>query len=111
MFRTEGTPAYLRRKTAGEALALRAGRQTARSNVQLARVQGQQLSQTESRVAEKISGCYVVVRKPATPARPEVRSDERLEATLPFRQGTESQYKADTVSTASNNSPLTPASL
>src|SRR2546427_7722935 len=61
MFRTEGTPAYLRRKTAGEALALRAGRQTARSDVQLARVQGQQLSQTESHVAEKISGCGVVV--------------------------------------------------
>src|SRR5438309_6787345 len=61
MFRTEGTPAYLRRKIAGETLALRAGRQTARSNVQLARVQGQQLSQTESRVAEKISWSWVAL--------------------------------------------------
>src|SRR5437773_12131764 len=77
MFRAEGTPAYLRRKIAGEALALRAGRQTARSNVQLARVQGQQLSQIESHVAEKISGCGVVMKRSrllSTPCLCSVRS-------------------------------------
>src|SRR5438477_12924582 len=56
MLHAQGTPAHLRRKTAGETLALRAGRQTARSDVRLARVQSEQLSETKTNVAEEISG-------------------------------------------------------
>ena len=53
MFRAERAPAYLRRPGAGETLALRARRQTARSHLQLGRVQSEQLSEAETRSPEE----------------------------------------------------------
>ena len=54
-FAAQGAPAHLRRPPAGEALALRARRQTAGSHLQLDRLQGEQLSEAQARPAEEIS--------------------------------------------------------
>src|SRR5438445_330591 len=69
MLPAQGTPAHLRRETAGKTLALRAGRQTARSDVRLARVQGEQLSEAQRNAAEKISGRGMAVETGMVPQR------------------------------------------
>src|SRR6266446_696846 len=55
MFRPWGTPEHLRRPGADKILALRARRQTAGSDLQLARLQSEQLSKNQTCPAEEIS--------------------------------------------------------
>src|SRR6266566_1803303 len=55
MFRACGTPEHLRRPGADKILALRARRQTAGSDLRLARLQSEQLSKNQTGPAEEIS--------------------------------------------------------
>src|SRR5258708_30304441 len=61
MFPTQEPPAHLRRQTAGETLALRSRRKAARSDFQLARLQGEHLSEVETHAATEVSGDGVAV--------------------------------------------------
>src|ERR1035437_8460913 len=68
MFPAESAPACLRRPPAGEALALRARRQTAGSHLQLGRVQSEQLSEAQTHSAKEAPGRAVAMTTGLTPA-------------------------------------------
>src|SRR6266581_296707 len=71
MFRAWGTPGHLRRPGADKILALRARRQTAGSDLQLARLQSEQLSKNQTGPAKEISWFCLGVSEACR--RPEVR--------------------------------------